>query len=65
MPFDVAMLELSSLPGDDGRYTTPRMDGDIHLYFKYLHSDPQISAAFMNKVAAPIANKMFVCGTIP
>ena len=30
-----------------------------------LHDDPQMRAAFINKVAAPIANKMFECGMIP
>ncbi|HEY1461764.1 MAG TPA: hypothetical protein VGH59_17125 [Casimicrobiaceae bacterium] len=30
-----------------------------------LKSDPQMRAAFINKVAAPIANKMFECGMIP
>jgi hypothetical protein len=30
-----------------------------------LRGDPQLSAAFINKVAAPIANKMFECGMIP
>jgi hypothetical protein len=30
-----------------------------------LRNDPQTRAAFLNKVAAPIANKMFECGTIP
>lgn len=30
-----------------------------------LHSDPQMRAAFINRVAAPIANKMFECGLIP
>ena len=30
-----------------------------------LKSDPQMRAAFLNKVAAPIANKMFECGMIP
>ena len=30
-----------------------------------LRSDPQRRAAFINKVAAPIANKMFECGMIP
>ena len=29
-----------------------------------LRSDPQLSATFINKVAAPIANKMFACGMI-
>jgi hypothetical protein len=30
-----------------------------------LHSDPQMRAAFIAKVAPPIANKMFDCGMIP
>ena len=30
-----------------------------------LRGDPQIRAAFINKVAVPIANKMFECGMIP
>ena len=30
-----------------------------------LKGDPQMRAAFINKIAAPIANKMFECGMIP
>jgi hypothetical protein len=30
-----------------------------------LQSNPQMRAEFINKVAAPIANKMFECGMIP
>jgi hypothetical protein len=30
-----------------------------------LHGDPQMRAAFIGKVAPPIANKMFDCGMIP
>ena len=30
-----------------------------------LRDDPQMREAFINKVAAPIANKMFQCGLIP
>jgi hypothetical protein len=30
-----------------------------------LKSDPQMRQEFINKVAAPIANKMFECGMIP
>ncbi len=30
-----------------------------------LQNDPQLRAAFLNKVAGPIANKMFTCGMIP
>ena len=31
----------------------------------FLKSDPQMRTAFIGKVAAPIANKMFECGMIP
>jgi len=30
-----------------------------------LKSDPQMRAAFIDKIAAPVANKMFECGMIP
>ena len=30
-----------------------------------LRGDPQMRAAFIDKVAAPVANKMFECGMIP
>ena len=30
-----------------------------------LKGDPQMRSAFISKVAAPIANKMFECGMIP
>ena len=30
-----------------------------------LRNDPQMRAEFINKIAAPIANKMFECGMIP
>jgi hypothetical protein len=32
---------------------------------QFLRNDPQARAAFINQVAAPIANKMFECGMIP
>jgi hypothetical protein len=31
----------------------------------FLKSNPQIRSVFIDKVAAPIANKMFECGMIP
>ena len=31
----------------------------------FLHSDPQMRRMFIDKVAAPIANKLFECGMIP
>lgn len=30
-----------------------------------LQNDPQMRAAFIDRVAAPVANKMFVCGLLP
>ena len=30
-----------------------------------LHNDPQLRQAFIDRVAAPIANKLFECGMIP
>jgi hypothetical protein len=30
-----------------------------------LKSDPQMRQAFLNKIAAPIVNKMFECGMVP
>jgi len=30
-----------------------------------LRNDPQMRAAFFNKISAPIVNKMFECGMIP
>ena len=30
-----------------------------------MRKDPQLRAAFLNQVAAPIANKLFECGMIP
>ena len=32
---------------------------------KMLKGDPQMRTAFINKIAAPVANKMFDCGMIP
>jgi hypothetical protein len=32
---------------------------------QFMRNDPQMRAAFINRVAAPIANKMFECGLIP
>jgi hypothetical protein len=31
----------------------------------FLRNDPQARTAFLNRVAGPIANKMFECGMIP
>ncbi|HEX4022773.1 MAG TPA: hypothetical protein VHX63_16630 [Acidobacteriaceae bacterium] len=32
---------------------------------QYMKNNPQMRTYFINKVAAPIANKMFECGMIP
>ena len=32
---------------------------------RLLHDDPQMRQAFLDQIAAPIANKMFECGMIP
>jgi hypothetical protein len=31
----------------------------------FLHSDTQARVAFIDKIAAPVANKMFECGMFP
>jgi hypothetical protein len=36
-----------------------------HRVIELLHNDPQMRTAFLNRVAAPIANKLFECGMIP
>ena len=30
-----------------------------------MRGDPQMRTAFINKIAAPVANKMFECGMVP
>ena len=40
----------------------PPMEQEV---IQKLRSDPQMSAEFINRVAAPVANKMFQCGMIP
>jgi hypothetical protein len=44
-----------------GKPKTPEQQNMIQI----LQSDPQMRTAFLNEVAAPIANKMFTCGMIP
>ena len=40
----------------------PQMEQEA---MQMLKSDPQMRQAFISKIAAPIANKMFECGMIP
>jgi len=45
-----------------GKAPPPQMEQEA---IQMLKSDPQMRQAFINKIAAPIANKMFECGMIP
>lgn len=47
---------------EKGKAPQPQMEQEA---LQMLKSDPQMRSAFINKVAAPIANKMFECGMIP
>jgi isopentenyl diphosphate isomerase/L-lactate dehydrogenase-like FMN-dependent dehydrogenase len=38
---------------------------EVNRAVQYLHQNPDAAQYFINKVAAPIANKMFQCGMIP
>jgi len=42
----------------------PKPQGE-QMAIQAMHNDPQMRAAFIDRVAAPIANKMFECGMIP
>jgi ABC-type Fe2+-enterobactin transport system substrate-binding protein len=44
-----------------GQPKSPREQEAIQV----LQNDPQMRAAFIDRVAAPVANKMFVCGLLP
>jgi len=45
-----------------GKAPPPQMEQEA---LQMLKSDSQMRAAFISKIAAPIANKMFECGMIP
>ena len=47
---------------EKGKAPKPQMEQEA---LQMLKSDQQMRSAFINKVAAPIANKMFECGMIP
>jgi hypothetical protein len=47
---------------EKGKAPKPQMEQEA---LQMLKSDPQMRSAFISKVAAPIANKMFECGMIP
>jgi len=37
----------------------------VRQVIQMLRGDAQMRATFINKIAAPVANKMFECGMIP
>ena len=45
-----------------GKAPPPQMEQEA---LQMLKSDSTMRAAFINKIAAPIANKMFECGMLP
>jgi hypothetical protein len=49
------------LMAERGQPKPPEMQRAVQL----LRNDPQMRQAFIDRVAAPIANKMFECGMIP
>ncbi len=44
------------------RQPKPKWEQEL---IEVLHHDPQMRAAFINRVARPVANKMLECGLIP
>ncbi len=42
----------------------PKTDEEKN-FIQLLRDDPELRRAFIDKVAAPIANKMFECGLLP
>jgi hypothetical protein len=38
---------------------------DVQQVVQMLRGDAQMRTIFINKIAAPVANKMFECGMIP
>jgi len=42
----------------------PKPEEEKNL-IQLMRDDPQMRTAFLNKIAAPVTNKMFECGMIP
>ncbi len=42
----------------------PKPEEEKNL-IQLMRGDPQMRTAFLNKIAAPVTNKMFECGMIP
>jgi hypothetical protein len=53
------------LAADRARGPSPQAQPMEQRLVQLLHQDPSARQAFLNRVAAPIANKLFECGFIP
>ncbi|HQR51025.1 MAG TPA: hypothetical protein PKW44_05250 [Methylophilaceae bacterium] len=42
----------------------PKTDEEQNV-IQILHDDPQVRTVFLDKIAAPVVNKLFECGLIP
>jgi ABC-type Fe2+-enterobactin transport system substrate-binding protein len=64
----VEMYQNSScqqLAAERGQRPTGRKEAMEQRVVEMLHSDANMRNEFMNRVATPIANKLFECGIIP
>jgi len=52
------------LAAERGRRPPPQKAEEEQRFVCLLHEDPQMRREFSNRVAAPIANKLFECGMI-
>lgn len=48
-----------------GHHPTGQREEMEERVVRLLHEDPRMRAEFINRVAAPIADKLFECGMIP
>jgi hypothetical protein len=53
------------LAAERGQRPPPQKAEEEARFVRLLHEDPQMRREFLNRVAAPIANKLFECGMIP
>ena len=53
------------LAAERGQRPPPQKAEEEQRLVRLLHEDPQMRREFLNRVAAPIANKLFECGMIP
>ena len=53
------------LAAKKGQSATGRREMAEERMMEMLRKDPQVRSEFLNRVAGPIANKMFECGMIP